>query len=357
MAYMHRQEAEQAFHKLCAEEDELNREIGELLAGNVETQKNEKTLLEIRDAVVLLEDEAAHLKRTLGFSAELADSVSGKIRHLDSAKHIVEECLQRIEDVLDLSFCTEGVRLAMENEEYEVAAMHVNRFLKMDKSGLLNSADDMQQRSSLKESLSLLQEAQHKLETIINVRFEEALNTADVANVERLFKIFPLLNLHAVGLKKFCTYLCSNISDKAQSLLETARSSIKEANRKDLSTSFFVELITKFVETVAHAVETYEPLVETYYGSGYLFHFVEYIQSECDRQGVKMVEEFVRFRQFSERAKQIRNFARRSTKSTSTSLHSVYIIRVPSFHLRKMLLKLPYISGLIHWSWKHCSSK
>lgn len=159
-----------------------------------------------------MEDEAAHLKRTLGFSAELADSVSGKIRHLDSAKHRVEECLQRIEDVLDLSFCTEGVRLAMENEEYEVAAMHVNRFLKMDKSGLLNSADDMQQRGSLKESLSLLQEAQHKLETIINVRFEEALNTADVANVERLFKIFPLLNLHAVGLKKFCTYLCSNVS-------------------------------------------------------------------------------------------------------------------------------------------------
>ena len=155
------------------------------------------------------------MTQTLAFSAQLAESVSGKIRHLDRAKQRVEESLQRIEDILDLRFCTEGVQLAMQNEEYEVAAGHIHRFLKMDESALFRSAEDMgmQQQNSLQVSLALLHQAQQKLKTIINAKFDEALNTGDLANVERLFKIFPLLNLHDVGLKKFCTYLCSNVSE------------------------------------------------------------------------------------------------------------------------------------------------
>lgn len=164
-----------------------------------------------RDSLAVLQIDAEHLTQTLGFSAQLADNVSGKIRHLDNAKQRVEESLQRIKDVLDLRFCTEGVQVAMQNEEYEVAAGHIQRFLKMDEGLLRRSAEEMKQQDNLHESLSLIHESNQKLKTIINSKFEEALNSGDSANVERLFKIFPLMNLHEQGLKKFCTYLCSEV--------------------------------------------------------------------------------------------------------------------------------------------------
>ena len=29
------------------------------------------------------------------------------------------ECSQRVEDILDLKFCTDGVQIALQNEDYE----------------------------------------------------------------------------------------------------------------------------------------------------------------------------------------------------------------------------------------------
>ncbi|OQV15659.1 Conserved oligomeric Golgi complex subunit 4 [Hypsibius exemplaris] len=322
LAYMHRDEAVQALEKLIQEEEQLAVEIESLLIKKPEIQKTEKELQEIRESLAVLEADSQHMTQTLAFSAQLAESVSGKIRHLDRAKQRVEESLQRIEDILDLRFCTEGVQLAMQNEEYEVAAGHIHRFLKMDESVLFRSAEDMQQQNSLQASLALLHDAQQSLKTIIVAKFDEALNTGDLANVERLFKIFPLLNLHDVGLKKFCTYLCSNIADKAQTMLEHAQKTLQDPNQKKSST-FFVELITKLVEAVAQVVEMYQPLVETYYGSGHLLHFVRFLQTECDRQGLKVVDEFVKHRRFTERARQIRVLVRKTMKSASGGLHSV----------------------------------
>ena len=41
----------------------------------------------------------------------------------------------------------------------------------------------------------------------MNRRFDEAVSGEDLASIERFFKIFPLINLHDVGLNKFTLYL------------------------------------------------------------------------------------------------------------------------------------------------------
>lgn len=65
--------------------------------------------------------------------------------------------------------------------------------------------------SSLDEAFDKLHEAENRLKAIVMRKFDDAVRDEDVASVERFFKIFPLLNQHNEGLKKFSTYLCSQV--------------------------------------------------------------------------------------------------------------------------------------------------
>lgn len=66
--------------------------------------------------------------------------------------------------------------------------------------------------SNVDASLLLLQEAEQKLRVIVAEKLDEAVAAVDLAQVERFFKIFPLLGLHQQGLARFGQYLCSQVS-------------------------------------------------------------------------------------------------------------------------------------------------
>ena len=57
-----------------------------------------------------------------------------------------------------------------------------------------------------------LHDAEAKVKVIISKRFDEAVDREDLASVERFFKIFPLINMHEEGLKKFTNYLCAKVN-------------------------------------------------------------------------------------------------------------------------------------------------
>lgn len=60
-------------------------------------------------------------------------------------------------------------------------------------------------------SLVMLQEAEQKLKVIVTNKLDEAVAAVDLAQVERFFKIFPMLGLHSQGLARFGQYLCSQV--------------------------------------------------------------------------------------------------------------------------------------------------
>lgn len=60
-------------------------------------------------------------------------------------------------------------------------------------------------------NLKLLQEAEQRLKAIVTEKFAVATNEEDLPQVERFFKIFPLLGLHEEGLSKFSEYLCKQV--------------------------------------------------------------------------------------------------------------------------------------------------
>eukprot|EP00061_Rhincodon_typus_P017256 g45868.t1 len=119
----------------------------------------------------------------------------------------IYQAIQRADDILDLKFCTDGVQTALRNEDYEQAAAHIHRYLSLDKS-VIELSRQGKEANIIDANLNLLQEAEQRLRVIVAEKFHVAIKEGDLPQVERFFKIFPLLGLHEEGLNKFSEYLC-----------------------------------------------------------------------------------------------------------------------------------------------------
>ena len=279
-----------AYEHLCVEEKQVEDEINELLNKSDDFDSEIKSLKKDMPNMQLIESDVLQLGSMINFTSTLAENVSCKVRRLDLAKTRVAQCLQRVGDILDLKFCTDGIQKALMTEDYEQAAAHIHRFLSMDESDLRNYAVDEGpsggkvenglNASSMDEAFIKLHEAEIKLKNIVMKRFDEAVRDDDVASVERYFKIFPLLNQHQEGLKKFSTYLCTKISDKAL---------IKNIPSTNLT---HCDKLAQLYETIAKIIDIHQPLVETYYGPGKLISVIEILQKECDRQSKRIFDDF-----------------------------------------------------------------
>ena len=175
----------------------------------------------------------------------------------------VSECQKRVNDLLDLQLCREGVVMAMKTEDYEKAAAHVHRFLAIDEKTLKLTAGDVAQGPAVDSSLSLLHESQAQLCKVITQKFDEAVAVNDAASVERFFKIFPLLNMHEDGIRKFSLYLAAQLAEQSKKDLRQALSIESGHARANV---IFADTLTLILEGVARIIEIHQPLVETYYG-------------------------------------------------------------------------------------------
>ena len=66
-----------------------------------------------------LHNDTSNLVKMVDFTSHLADQISGKVRLLDLAKNRVFEAIQRVDDVLDLKFCSDGVEKSMKEKDLE----------------------------------------------------------------------------------------------------------------------------------------------------------------------------------------------------------------------------------------------
>ncbi len=55
----------------------------------------------------------------------------------------MSDCQQRVNDLIDLKLCSDGVKAALKDEDYEQAAAHLHRFLAMDEGLLKLTASEV----------------------------------------------------------------------------------------------------------------------------------------------------------------------------------------------------------------------
>ncbi|KAG9267215.1 conserved oligomeric Golgi complex subunit 4 isoform X1 [Astyanax mexicanus] len=288
------EELEREFRQLCDQEAEVQAEL-EALAGQQSTIETKMLALQrLGPNLQLIEGDAAQLSGMISFTCSLAENVSSKVRQLDLTKKRLYQAIQRADDILDLKFCTDGVQTALRNQDYEQAAAHIHRYLSLDQS-VIELSRQGGESSAVDASLALLQEAELSLKLLVTERLEEAVAACDLPQVERFFKILPLLGLHDQGLAQFSQYLCSQLAGKAEENLLLAVGSDLSERRAPV---IFADTLTLLLEGIARIVETHQPIVETYYGPGRLYTLITHLQSECDKQAQRVVDKFIQQRDY-----------------------------------------------------------
>jgi hypothetical protein len=280
--------AARVFQELLIEERALENEIQVLLRDSEVMDDKMKQLRQRMPDASILRQDAADLMKAITFTSTLATSVSSKIKKMDLVEKRVNDCLSRVSDIVDLKTCTEGIQSALDNEEYENAALIVQRFLKIDEDEIRRSSLS---KSSLDEAFTKLHDAKKKLQNMVLRKFDEAVKLDDVASVERFFKLFPFLNQEEEGLRKFSNYLSTKIHDGSPA-----------ANTKTTSDSApapltHSEQLGNLFQVVAKIIDVHQPLVETYYKHGNLLLVIQVLQKECDVRAKKILNDFMNKRE------------------------------------------------------------
>lgn len=245
-----------------------------------------------------LKENLSQIQTRIHDSSKLAEDISSKVRQLDKIRGRVSECQKRVQDLLDLQLCSEGVQIAMKNDELEQAAAHVHRYLSIDQTKLQRTADDMAQDCSMISSaLKHLQDATELLQDTVSKRFEQASLVQDSKSIERYFKIFPLLGMHDVGLKKFVDYLGRVLKVSADKSLKNVMDTSLSSNRASI---VFADGLTFIFEEVAKTIEVQQPLIETHYGPEYIFKFLSHLQVHCDTFSNSILQAFLKTRKIRE---------------------------------------------------------
>ncbi|NXC38878.1 COG4 protein, partial [Penelope pileata] len=302
---------EAAYGRLCEEERAVQRELDALLEQQGTIESKMVALHRMGPNLQLIEGDAQQLAGMITFTCNLAENVSSKVRQLDLAKNRLYQAIQRADDILDLKFCMDGVQTALRNEDYEQAAAHIHRYLSLDKS-VIELSRQGKEGGIIDANLKLLQESEQRLKTIVTEKFDTAMKQGDLPQVERFFKIFPLLGLHEEGLSKFSEYLCKQVAKKAEENLQLVMGTDMSDRRAAV---IFADTLTLLFEGIARVVETHQPIVETYYGPGRLYTLIKHLQGECDQQVEKVVEKFVKERDYHRQFQQVQNSMMRSSSA------------------------------------------
>ena len=171
----------------------------------------------------------------------------------------------------------------------------------------------------LNHSFNLLQESKNKLQIIVEEKYEHALKTDDVPQLERFFKIFPLIGQSENGLTKFCAYLTLQITQAAETNFLTIVSTPKSDRRWNI---MFADALILLFEKVARVIEAYQPVIEIYYGKGHMILFIRNIQKECDLQAARILKKFRELRKLDGIFKAIQNCQKNDSMSLSLPGHN-----------------------------------
>uniref|UniRef100_A0A1I7Y4U5 Conserved oligomeric Golgi complex subunit 4 n=2 Tax=Steinernema glaseri TaxID=37863 RepID=A0A1I7Y4U5_9BILA len=307
------------------QEEQISKELSEALENAMKSAEHDdiarsfnSSLNRYSNKMKHLESASTELASNLKTVSGLADNIAERVSALDLAKCRVVDCLQRVSDLRDLRTCSEGVDLAIQEEDYEQAAKHVHRFLTLDmavfKMGEQIDARDAGQ--SMTHSYNVLRLAQSTLKNIIERKFDEAVESTDVASMERFFKLFPLINEHQSGLERFGKYLCQKVDRVGEENYKVMVAGGTDDKRVNV---LFADSLTMIFEGIARIIEVHQPTINTFYGADKLLLVIEMIQGSCDREIDRIISAFYKSRQYDEKFKLISKYMRSADRNLDLS--------------------------------------
>ncbi|KAL6057907.1 Golgi transport complex subunit 4 [Balamuthia mandrillaris] len=267
-----------------------------------QTDHIESQILSIEDLPSRLkevEKEARGLAGRVSDTCTLAEQVSSKVRELDLTRERLKTTIHKVNDIIDVKNCVNGVKAAMEKEDYETAASHIQRYLNIDKS-VLEEGAAMQ-----------LKTAEHKLKDLVKSKLEEAIRAEDQPTIMRFCKLHSPLGLKEEGLLQYAHYLRRLISREAEHIMKHLKRPGKDAGGSSFSFASTIsgeerelnygEALMHLFEFIAHIVDELQPIVEANFGGDILedsgdtpmLLLIKQLQLQCDVHATKIIDAFI----------------------------------------------------------------
>jgi hypothetical protein len=175
-----------------------------------------------------------------------------------------QSALNRVQDIIDLKQCIDGVKVSLTEEDYETAAGYIARFLSLGE-GVLEEV-----------SCEVLRSAHVRLKAEVGERTDRAEKDGDEAAVLRFTRLYDSLGLGDQGLKRYAAYLAGAVEARSKAFV-----ALMDSAGSLSSPPGFVEPLSALLEDIASTIVTHEADVEQAFGAGSLTVVMERLQVMC----------------------------------------------------------------------------
>ncbi|BGP38454.1 Golgi transport complex subunit 4 [Rhodotorula kratochvilovae] len=275
-----RADIERHLSALTAQESTLDARLTGLISSRTRLAAQLRALDSLREVVGGIQGEAEHMAGEIGAVAETAERVGAKVRGLDEEQSRVKECIEMVQAVQDLKSAIASLDINIQKHDWEAATRCVQRAAAIDPAiGSSGFADAVVPTADLPSAptATLAQLRASLLETFL-ASFRAAAEINDTNNINRFFKLFPMIEAEDKGLEVYAQWVAGIVRVKTGAL-----------SSKSQSPTHFSALLTTLFEAIALIISQHQPVVEKYYGDGKMLSVAGSLMAETDKLGVRVL--------------------------------------------------------------------
>ncbi|GAA5858483.1 hypothetical protein JCM8547_007326 [Rhodosporidiobolus lusitaniae] len=294
-----RQDIEKHLAALALQESALDQRLTLLISSRTRLTAQLKTLDSLREVVGGIQAEAEHTAREIGAVAQTAERVGAKVRGLDEEQSRVTECIEMVQAVQDLKSAIASLDIAIQKQDWEGATRCVQRARAIDPAIVSSGfAEAVVPTSDLPSSpsVTLNQLRTSLLETFLT-SFRAAAQTNDTNNINRYFKLFPMIEEEEKGLEVYAEWVAGIVRAKTGQL-----------STRSQSPTHFSALLTTLFEAIALILSQHQPVVEKYYGEGKMLSVAGSLMVETDLLGLRVLSNWEEERRIRKRVAEVREY-------------------------------------------------
>ncbi|MBA0839355.1 hypothetical protein Goarm_005092 [Gossypium armourianum] len=229
-------------------------------------------------------------------TCDLANQVSRKVRELDLSQSRVNSTLLRIDAIVERGNCIDGVKSALDAEDYESATEYVRTFLEIDDKFKDSESD---QRKQLLASKKLL-------EGIVKKKLTAAVDQRDHPTILRFIKLYSPLGLDEEGLQIYVGYLKKVIGMRSRLEYEHLIELVEQSHGQNQNHQVnFVGCLTNLFKDIVLAVEENDEILRSLCGEDGVAYAIFELQEECDSRGSLILKKYMEFRKLAKLSSEI----------------------------------------------------
>ncbi|KAL8122554.1 hypothetical protein AgCh_019043 [Apium graveolens] len=287
-------------HECIAYQRGLDLNLDNILTHRSDLDKHLSLLHKSSDILHFVKSDSDSMLSNVRSTCVLADQVSGKVRELDQAQSRVNHTLLRIDAIVERGNCLDGVRKALDNEDFESAAQFVQTFLQIDDKYKDPGGSDQRDQ---------LLAAKKQLQTIVRKRLSSAIDQRDHPVILRFIKLFSPLGLEEEGLQDYVTYLKKVISMRSRVELEQLLQLMEQQmNQTPPPVVNFVACLTNLFKDIVLAIEENGEILRSLCGEDGIVYAIIELQEECDSRGSLILKKYMEYRKLAKLTSQINSY-------------------------------------------------